>query len=98
MDESGRLDFTEVNPRIHVKHTGTEFVTGHHYGRSDPHRAGEALSEVLPGPVEMRRHSIARFRGACSRALNTFTVDGINTPFRCSSGFSPMPGRFDATL
>jgi pyruvate carboxylase len=34
MNESGRLDFTEVNPRIHVKHTGTEFVTGHHYGRS----------------------------------------------------------------
>jgi acetyl-CoA carboxylase, biotin carboxylase subunit len=59
MDESGKLYFIEVNARIQVEHPVTEFVTGIDMVKSQIRIAqGEPLSEVLPGPIEMRGHSI----------------------------------------
>jgi acetyl-CoA carboxylase biotin carboxylase subunit len=59
MDETGKLYFIEVNARIQVEHPVTEFVTGIDMVKSQIRIAqGEPLSEVLPGPIEMRGHSI----------------------------------------
>jgi len=59
MDESGKLYFIEVNARIQVEHPVTEFVTGIDMVKSQIRIAqGEPLSEVLPGPIEMRGHAI----------------------------------------
>src|ERR1700689_5327118 len=59
MDESGKLYFIEVNARIQVEHPVTEFVTGIDMVKSQIRIAqGEPLSEVLPGRIEMRGHSI----------------------------------------
>ncbi len=59
MDESGKLYFIEVNARVQVEHPVTEFVTGIDIVKSQIRIAqGEPLSEVLPGPVELRGHSI----------------------------------------
>ncbi len=59
MDESGKLYFIEVNARVQVEHPVTEFVTGIDIVKSQIRIAqGEPLSEVLPGPIELRGHSI----------------------------------------
>ncbi|HEV2444510.1 MAG TPA: acetyl-CoA carboxylase biotin carboxylase subunit [Candidatus Sulfopaludibacter sp.] len=59
MDERGKLYFIEVNARVQVEHPVTEFVTGIDIVKSQIRIAeGEALSEVLPGPVEMHGHAI----------------------------------------
>jgi acetyl-CoA carboxylase, biotin carboxylase subunit len=59
MDESGKLYFIEVNARIQVEHPVTEFVTGVDMVKSQIRIAqGEPLSEVLPGPIELRGHAI----------------------------------------
>src|SRR6185436_17283588 len=59
MDETGKLYFIEVNARVQVEHPVTEFVTGIDIVKSQIRIAqGEPLSEVLPGPVEMRGHAI----------------------------------------
>ena len=59
MDESGKLYFIEVNARVQVEHPVTEFVTGIDMVKSQIRIAqAEPLSEVLPGPIEMRGHSI----------------------------------------
>jgi acetyl-CoA carboxylase biotin carboxylase subunit len=59
MDESGKLYFIEVNARIQVEHPVTEFVTGVDLVKSQIRIAqGESLSEVLPGPIEIRGHAI----------------------------------------
>ncbi len=59
MDETGKLYFIEVNARVQVEHPVTEFVTGIDIVKSQIRIAqGEPLSEVLPGPIEMRGHSI----------------------------------------
>ena len=59
MDESGKLYFIEVNARIQVEHPVTEFVTGIDMVKSQIRIAqGEPLREVLPGPIEIRGHSI----------------------------------------
>jgi acetyl-CoA carboxylase biotin carboxylase subunit len=59
MDETGKLYFIEVNARVQVEHPITEFVTGVDIVKSQIRIAqGEPLSEVLPGPVEMRGHAI----------------------------------------
>jgi acetyl-CoA carboxylase biotin carboxylase subunit len=59
MDETGKLYFIEVNARVQVEHPITEFVTGVDIVKSQIRIAqGEPLSEVLPGPVQMRGHAI----------------------------------------
>jgi len=59
MDESGKLYFIEVNARVQVEHPVTEFVTGIDIVKSQIRIAqGEPLREVLPGPIELRGHSI----------------------------------------
>jgi acetyl-CoA carboxylase biotin carboxylase subunit len=59
MDEQGKLYFIEVNARVQVEHPVTEFVTGIDIVKAQIRIAqGETLSEILPGPVEMRGHSI----------------------------------------
>jgi acetyl-CoA carboxylase biotin carboxylase subunit len=59
MDETAKLYFIEVNARVQVEHPVTEFVTGIDIVKSQIRIAqGETLSEILPGPVEMRGHSI----------------------------------------
>src|ERR1700757_2994136 len=59
MDEDGKLYFIEVNARVQVEHPVTEFVTGIDIVKSQIRIAqGEPLSEVLPGPVQIRGHAI----------------------------------------
>ena len=59
MDEQGKLYFIEVNARVQVEHPVTEFVTGIDIVKAQIRIAqGETLSEILPGPVVMRGHSI----------------------------------------
>ncbi len=59
MDETGKLYFIEVNARVQVEHPVTEFVTGVDIVKSQIRIAqGEPLSEVLPGPIELRGHAI----------------------------------------
>jgi acetyl-CoA carboxylase biotin carboxylase subunit len=59
MDETGKLYFIEVNARVQVEHPVTEFVTGIDIVKSQIRIAqGEPLSEVLPGPIQMRGHAI----------------------------------------
>ena len=59
MDETGKLNFIEVNARVQVEHPVTEFVTGIDIVKSQIRIAqGEPLSEVLPGPIELRGHAI----------------------------------------
>ena len=59
MDENGKLYFIEVNARIQVEHPVTEFVTGVDLVKSQIRIAqGEPLSEIVPGPVELRGHAI----------------------------------------
>ena len=59
MDETGRLSFMEVNARVQVEHPVTEFVTGIDIVKSQIRIAqGEALRDILPGPLELRGHAI----------------------------------------
>ena len=59
MDEAGQLHFIELNARIQVEHPVTEAVSGVDLVRSQIRlAAGEPLSEVLPGPTEVRGHAI----------------------------------------
>jgi acetyl-CoA carboxylase biotin carboxylase subunit len=59
MDETGKLYFIEVNARVQVEHPVTEFVTGIDIVKSQIRIAqGEALGDILPGPVELRGHAI----------------------------------------
>ena len=59
MDETGKLYFIEVNARVQVEHPVTEFVTGIDIVKSQIRIAqGEPLEDILPGPVELRGHSI----------------------------------------
>ncbi|HUA62092.1 MAG TPA: acetyl-CoA carboxylase biotin carboxylase subunit [Verrucomicrobiae bacterium] len=59
MDETGKIYFIEVNARVQVEHPVTEFVTGIDIVKSQIRIAqGERLSEILPGPVQLRGHAI----------------------------------------
>jgi acetyl-CoA carboxylase biotin carboxylase subunit len=59
MDETGKLNFIEVNARVQVEHPVTEFVTGIDIVKSQIRIAqGERLEDILPGPVVSRGHSI----------------------------------------
>jgi len=59
MDEQGKLYFIEVNARVQVEHPVTELVTGIDIVKAQIRIAqGETLEAILPGPVEMRGHSI----------------------------------------
>jgi acetyl-CoA carboxylase biotin carboxylase subunit len=59
MDEQGKLYFIEVNARVQVEHPVTEFVTGIDIVKAQIRIAqGETIAEIIPGPLEMRGHSI----------------------------------------
>ncbi|MEO7145532.1 MAG: acetyl-CoA carboxylase biotin carboxylase subunit [Bryobacteraceae bacterium] len=59
MDESGNLNFIEVNARIQVEHPVTEFVTGVDLVKSQILiAAGARLDEIVPHPFEIRGHAI----------------------------------------
>ena len=59
MDETGAINFIEVNARIQVEHPVTEFVTGVDLVKSQILiAAGERLPAILGRPVEVRGHAI----------------------------------------
>ena len=59
MDEDGKLYFIEVNARVQVEHPVTEFVTGVDIVKSQIRIAqGEKLTDILPGPIQLRGHAI----------------------------------------
>ena len=59
MDETGKLYFIEVNARVQVEHPVTEFVTGVDIVKAQIRIAqGERLTDILPGPVQLRGHAI----------------------------------------
>jgi acetyl-CoA carboxylase biotin carboxylase subunit len=59
MDEDGSMHFIEMNTRIQVEHPVTEMVTGVDLVKAQIRIAnGEKLSDIVPGPIDMRGHSI----------------------------------------
>jgi acetyl-CoA carboxylase biotin carboxylase subunit len=59
MDDAGDLCFIEVNARIQVEHPVTELITGVDLVKAQIRiAAGEKLTDILPGPVELRGHAI----------------------------------------
>jgi acetyl-CoA carboxylase, biotin carboxylase subunit len=59
MDQDRNLHFIEVNARIQVEHPVTEMVTGVDLVKSQIRiAAGERLSDILRGTVELRGHAI----------------------------------------
>jgi len=59
MDETGKLYFIEVNARVQVEHPVSEFVTGVDIVKAQIRIAqGEKLTDIIPGPIALRGHSI----------------------------------------
>jgi acetyl-CoA carboxylase biotin carboxylase subunit len=59
MDEDGKLYFIEMNTRIQVEHPVTEMVTNVDLVKSQIRiAAGQSLSEVLQGRMELQGHAI----------------------------------------
>jgi acetyl-CoA carboxylase biotin carboxylase subunit len=59
MDETGRLNFIEVNARVQVEHPVTEFVTGIDIVKAQIRIAqGEQLGDIVTEPVKQRGHAI----------------------------------------
>src|SRR5947208_15152365 len=59
MDEDGSLHFIEMNTRIQVEHPVTEMGTGVDLVKAQIRiAAGEKLTDIITGPIDMRGHSI----------------------------------------
>jgi acetyl-CoA carboxylase biotin carboxylase subunit len=59
MDETGKLNFIEVNARVQVEHPVTEFVTGVDIVKNQILIAGgERLTGLIETPVRMKGHAI----------------------------------------
>jgi acetyl-CoA carboxylase biotin carboxylase subunit len=59
MDETGRLNFIEVNARVQVEHPVSEFVTGIDIVKAQIRIAqGEELGDIVTEPVKLRGHAI----------------------------------------
>jgi len=84
MDSTGNLYFIEVNARIQVEHPVTEMITGVDLVKGQIRiAAGEKLSEILRGPIELRGHAIECRINA--EHPETFTpspgrITGLNLP------------------
>ena len=84
MDEKGNLYFIEVNARIQVEHPVTELITGVDLVKSQIRiAAGEKLSDILTGPIEITGHAIECRINA--EHPETFTpspgrITGLNLP------------------
>ena len=84
MDEKGNLYFIEVNARIQVEHPVTELITGVDLVKSQIRiAAGEKLSDILTGPIEINGHAIECRINA--EHPDTFTpspgrITGLNLP------------------
>ncbi len=84
MDSTGNLHFIEVNARIQVEHPVTEMITGVDLVKGQIRiAAGEKLSEILRGPIELRGHAIECRINA--EHPETFTpspgrITGLNLP------------------
>ena len=84
MDEKGNLYFIEVNARIQVEHPVTELITGVDLVKSQIRiAAGEKLSDILTGPIEIKGHAIECRINA--EHPDTFTpspgrITGLNLP------------------
>ena len=72
MDDDGNLSFIELNARIQVEHSITEAVTGVDLVKSQLLlAAGESLSSIVTGPVEIRGHAIECRINADTQDLRT---------------------------
>ncbi len=84
MDDKGNLYFIEVNARIQVEHPVTELITGVDLVKSQIRiAAGEKLSDILTGPIEITGHAIECRINA--EHPETFTpspgrITGLNLP------------------
>lgn len=59
MDSTGALYFIEVNARIQVEHPVTELITGVDLVKAQLRiAAGEPLSSIISGPIEMKGHAL----------------------------------------
>jgi acetyl-CoA carboxylase biotin carboxylase subunit len=82
----GSFNFLEMNTRLQVEHGVTEEVTGVDLVRAQIRSAaGDKLSDIVPGPVEVRGHAI-QARVYAEDPKNFYPSPGTLNVFRPPSG------------